>query len=72
MLRWNVFIFSTMVACNVQMTMKVSDHRYDLVVKGQCQIYLNSILITARNANSSSVLDGECSYLAQWLFLVYR
>ena len=65
-------MFCTMVACNVQMTMKGSDHRYDLGVKGQYQIYLNSVLITARNANSSFVFDGECSYLAQWLLSVYR
>ena len=34
--------------------MKASDHRYDLGVKGQCQIYLKSVL-NVYNANSSFI-----------------
>ena len=34
-----VFIFSTLIACGVQITMKFTDHCYALDVNGQVQTY---------------------------------
>ena len=36
-----VFIFDTMIACDMSITTNVSDHRYNLELKGQGHIYLN-------------------------------
>ena len=39
-----IFIIGTLIAYGVLITMKDSDRRYDLGVKGQGQIYLRSVL----------------------------
>ena len=53
---------------SVLITMKVSDHQYDLGVKGQGYINLSTAII----ANSSSIFVRGCSYFAQWLHMVCR
>ena len=53
MYSWDVFLFSTTIASDVQIKTKVSDSWYNLVVKGQGHTYLE--LVYGSNANSSFI-----------------
>ena len=57
-------IFTTLITPSVYMTKNISDHRYDLEVKGKGQIHLKSVL-QIETRTSLSPFDRSCSYLAQ-------
>ena len=57
-----VFIVGTIIAYGVQMATNASDHSYDLGVKGQCQIYLKSVLWLV--TQTPFIFDLVCLYLA--------
>ena len=55
-------MFSTSIAVGVWITMKVSDHLYEIGVKGQGEIYLKSVLWLLMRT-SISFVDGWYLYL---------
>ena len=63
--RWRVFVFSTINAW-CEDDIKVSDHHYDIYVKGQAQTYLKYIL------SSSCIIWWKVFKLADWLLIVSR
>ena len=53
-----LFIFGTVIGYSVKMITKVSDHRYDLEVKGQVQFYLRTMLRLETQTSFSFSLRG--------------
>ena len=51
-----VFIFGTMIACRVKITINVSENGYALGVKGKGQIFLKSVLRKSVTQTSLSFL----------------
>ena len=57
-----VFVFGTTIAYGVLITMKVSDHWYDVGVNSQGQIYFISVLRLVTRT-PLSIAEGGCSNL---------
>ena len=64
MYSWDVFLFSTIIASDVQIKTKVSDSWYDLVVKGQGHTYLE--LVYGLNATSSFIFWPSVNIKLIW------
>ena len=60
---YSVCTYSVCISTDFTDHCYVTDHCYDLGVKGQGQICLKSVLLLARQF-PFSLLDGGCSYLA--------
>ena len=68
----NYFDFPTSVcrfAFHMKITIKVTEYRYDLEIKGQSQMFLISVtLLTIKTL--LSCIDEVCLYLAQYLLIM--
>ena len=52
-------VFSTMIVYGVKVKTEVSNHQYDIGVKGQGQIYLSVLWLVMRTP--LTIFDGVCS-----------